>query len=63
MAKEEAIIGYCEVQPRSQGFSLKMGGKSPGDDFFLRLRERLGRLCAELHYRTVVGGAGVGDEF
>ena len=33
MAKEEAIIGYFEVQPRSQGFSLKMGGKSPGDDF------------------------------
>ena len=33
MVKEEAIIGYFEVQPRSQVFSLKMGGKSPGDDF------------------------------
>ena len=29
MAKQEAIIGYFEVQPRS----LELGGKSPGDEF------------------------------
>ena len=55
MAKQEAIIGYFEVQPRS----LELGGKSPMGRVCWRLHDRLGRLRAKLHYATVVG---VGDK-
>jgi len=45
MAKEEAIIGYFEVQPRSQGFSHKMGGKALGKSLFEVAREAWSFMC------------------
>ena len=59
MAKEEAIIGYCEVQPRSQGFSLKMGGKVLGTTLFEVARETWSFMC-RIALSDCCGGSGGG---